>query len=100
MGGSTESALEKEDLLALLDTASQLNSMETLEEVLTNILKLAGSLSSSSAHSVILHDTERNDLYFAAATGPASDKLAGIRIPVGKGKAGEVFSTGLPIVEN
>lgn len=100
MGGSTESALEKDDLLALLDTASQLNSMETLEEVLTNILKLAGSLSSSSAGSVILHDIERNDLYFAAATGPASEKLPGIRIPVDKGKAGEVFSTGIPIVEN
>jgi len=95
-----ESELERQDLLALLDTASQLNSMETLEEVLTNILKLAGSLSDSSAGSVILHDQERNDLYFAAATGPASESLPGIRIPVGKGKAGEVFSSGKPIIEN
>lgn len=95
-----ESSLDREDLLALLDTASQLNSVETLEEVLTNILKLAGSLSRSSAGSVILHDQERNDLYFAAATGPASDSLKGIRIPVGKGKAGQVFATGEPIVEN
>ncbi|MEP6508326.1 MAG: GAF domain-containing protein [Gemmatimonadales bacterium] len=100
MAGPTSSALENADLLALLDTAGQLNSMETLEEVLTNILRLAGSLSKSSAGSVILHDPERNDLYFAAATGPASDKLPGIRIPLGKGKAGEVFSTGVPIVEN
>jgi len=79
---------------------SRMNSMETLEQVLTNILRLAGSLSNSDAGSVILHDIERNDLYFAAATGPASDKLPGIRIPVGKGKAGEVFSTGKPIVES
>jgi class 3 adenylate cyclase len=100
MSGSTESALERSDLLALLDTAGQLNSVDTLQDVLTNILKLAGSLSQSSAGSVILHDQERNDLYFAAATGPASESLAGIRIPVTKGKAGEVFTSGKPIVEN
>ena len=100
MPGSTQSALERNDLLALLETAGQLNSMDTLQDVLTNILKLAGSLSQSSAGSVILHDQERNDLYFAAATGPASDSLTGIRIPVTKGKAGEVFTTGEPVVEN
>src|SRR5688500_16862979 len=95
-----ESALRGADLLALLDTAAQLNTVDTLDEVLTNILMLAGSLSRSAAGSVILHDEERNDLYFAAATGPASETLRGIRIPVGKGKAGQVFSSGIPLVEN
>lgn len=96
----TGSALHEPDLLALLDTAAQLNTVETLDEVLVNILALAGSLSRSLAGSVILHDEERNDLYFAAATGPAADALHGIRIPIGKGKAGEVFASGVPIVED
>jgi len=100
MPAATESSLDKRDLLALLETASQLNSVDTLQEVLTNILKLAGSLSDSSAGSVILHDQARNDLYFAAATGPAQATLPDIRIPVGKGKAGAVFESGTPIIEN
>ncbi|HEX2723649.1 MAG TPA: GAF domain-containing protein [Gemmatimonadaceae bacterium] len=100
MSAPARYALDKEDLQALLDTAGELNSMETLNEVLTNILKLAGSLCNSRAGSVILHDQERNDLYFAAATGPASEKLAGIRIPLGKGKASEVFLTRIPLVED
>lgn len=100
MSVPAESPLGERDLLALLDTAAQLNTVDTLDEVLTNILVLAGSLSKSAAGSVILHDEERNDLYFAAATGPASATLQGIRIPVGKGKAGQVFSSGIPLVEN
>lgn len=100
MTAQAESTLTKEDLLALLDTAGELNAVETLQEALTNILRLAGRLSESSAGSVILHDQERNDLYFAAATGPAAKTLPDIRIPVGKGKAGEVFASGEPIIEN
>ncbi len=100
MAEPTESSLREPDLLALLDTAAQLNTVETLDEVLTNILELAGALSRSAAGSVILYDEERNDLFFAAATGPASETLHGIRIPVNKGKAGQVFSSGVAIVEN
>ena len=63
MDKSTDSALREPDLLALLDTAAQLNTVETLDEVLTNILELAGSLSRSAAGSVILHDEARNGIW-------------------------------------
>jgi class 3 adenylate cyclase/putative methionine-R-sulfoxide reductase with GAF domain len=92
--------MKREDLVALLDTANQLNTMATLEEMLTHILRLAGKLCNAPAGSVLLHDPQRQELYFAAATGPATTELPKIRIPVGKGKAGAVFASGQPLVEN
>ena len=91
---------DETQLLALLDAADQLNSTLSLDEVLRHILTIGGDLTASEAGSVILHDTEHNDLYFAAATGPSANTLPDIRIPVGKGKAGMVFATGESLVEN
>jgi class 3 adenylate cyclase len=98
--GQSGSALGKRELLALLDTANELTATETLQQTLTNILALAGGLLKASGGSVILHDRQRNDLYFAAATGPVADSLRDRHIPVEKTKAGQVFLTGEPIVEN
>lgn len=95
-----ESLLDKRELLALLDSGNQLNARMELHDVLTHILELAGRLSNSEAGSVILYDPRTNDLYFAAATGPVASELPKIRIPVGQGKAGQVFATGVPIMES
>ncbi len=94
------SSLSKRELLALLDTANELTATDTLPQVLVNILSLAGGLLKASAGSVILHDPQRNDLFFAAATGPVADTLAHRHIPIDKTKAGQVFLTGHPVVEN
>jgi class 3 adenylate cyclase/putative methionine-R-sulfoxide reductase with GAF domain len=98
--GDASSLLDRNDLLTLLDATQALKETRTLQDALTRILEVAGALMHSSAGSVILHDHQRNDLYFAAATGPAKDDLSKIRIPIGKGKAGEVFESGNAIVEN
>jgi len=95
-----DSLLGEPELLALLDSASQLNARIELRDVLTHMVALAGELSESAAGSVILHDPARNDLYFAAVTGPSADDLLEMRIPVDKGKAGQVFATGVPLIEN
>src|SRR4051812_8906261 len=98
----TTSLLRPQDLLALLEAANQLNSFETLDRTLRQILDIAARLTESQAGSVILHDPARNDLYFAAAIGPVAGELANVRIPVGKerSKAGAVFETRQPIREN
>src|SRR5262245_19605963 len=96
----TRPNLAPRKLHALLDAADRLTSTLSLSDVLTHILRIGGELTDSEAGSVILHDTEQNDLYFAAATGPSAHEVATIRIPIGKGKAGMVFETGEPIVEN
>jgi class 3 adenylate cyclase len=100
MPAPASSSLSKRELLALLDTANQLTATDTLQEVLMNILSLAGGLLKASAGSVILHDTYRNDLYFAAATGPVADTLRDRHIPIEKTKAGQVFLSGEAVVEN
>ena len=92
--------LGREDLLALLEGADSLNQTIGLPEVLQRILRLAQGLTGSTAGSVILHDARRNDLYFAAATGPVESALPDIRIPVGQGYAGKVFATQEPIRED
>ena len=100
MPASTTSSLSKRELLALLDTANELTATDTLQQALVTILNLAGGLLKASAGSVILYDAQRNDLYFAAATGPVADTLRDRHIPIEKTKAGQVFATGTPIVEN
>ena len=62
MDTDPETLLTNRDLIALLDTANQLNSFETLDRTLTQILNLAAKLTDSQAGSVILHDQPRNDL--------------------------------------
>ena len=93
-------SLSRDDLLALLSASESLKEPRSLRDVLRRILELAGRLTDSAAGSVMLHDPERDDLYFAAATGPAAEQLEYVRVPVTKGKAGQVFRTGQPVVEN
>jgi adenylate cyclase len=92
--------LGADKLQILLDAADRLISTLSLDAVLAHILDIGGELTNSEAGSVILYDTEQENLYFAAATGPTADEVKSIRIPVGKGKAGMVFETGQSIVEN
>jgi adenylate cyclase len=87
-------------LKALLDAVDRLTSALSLDEVLSHILAIGQELTGSQAGSVILHDPGRDELYFAAAAGPAAGEVKDLRIPVGKGKAGMVFARRLSLVEN
>jgi class 3 adenylate cyclase len=92
--------LGRKELLALLEGADTLNETIGLPEVLHRILLLAQELTGAVAGSVILHDARKNDLYFAAATGPAETTLPSVRFAAGHGYAGKVFASGKPIREN
>jgi class 3 adenylate cyclase len=101
MSPTSESLLRPQDLLALLDASTQLNSFETLDRALRQMLTLAARLTGSEAGSVILYDEPRNDLYFAAATGPFADQVRNVRIPMGKRSVAEdVFRNRRPVLEN
>lgn len=97
--GQTD-GIDQQKLRLLLDSANDLASTLTLSEVLDHILRIGGELTDSEAGSLILHDPTRDDLYFAAATGPAAAQVRMLRIPRDKGKAGSVFATGRPLIEN
>jgi len=94
------SDIGSQKLQLLLDSANDLASTLTLSEVLDHILRIGCELTESEAGSVILHDPVRDDLYFAAATGPAAAQVRSLRIPRDMGKAGSVFATGKPLIEN
>ena len=96
----SDSLLTKSQLLALVQSGNSLTSQLELKQVLHSMLEIACDLSGSTAGSVILHDHRYDDLYFAAAIGPAEEDLSSIRIPPEHGKAGRVFTTREPIIEN
>jgi adenylate cyclase len=94
-------ALDAADLLALVDMGRELAAVLDLRALLPRILSRACELTDSPDGSVILYDTERRDLYFAAAAGRDASALLdrwGARrtqgIPVDGSKAGQVFSSG------
>lgn len=92
--------LDAAQLQALLDAVDRLTSARSLDDVLGHILAIGQQLTASQAGSVILHDPKKDELYFAAATGPTAGEVKDLRIPVGKGKAGMVFARRLSIIEN
>ena len=100
MDPAKASLLGQSELLALLESASRLTAKVELADVLNYIILTAGELSMSPAGSIFLHDPERDDLYFAAVTGPAKDELINRHIPIEGSKAGLVFRSGTPLVEN
>jgi adenylate cyclase len=97
--------LSSADLLALVEMGRELAAELDLQALLSRILIRACELTDSPDGSVILHDAERNDLYFAEATGRDAAALleqwgAGRThgVPIDGSKAGQVFTTGRALV--
>jgi adenylate cyclase len=93
------------DLRALVESARALSAELELSGLLDRILERATRLTDSPSASVLLFDPLRNRLYFAAARGPTAPAVLdrwGIDsdqgVPVVGSKAGDVFSTGQPLV--
>lgn len=100
MKPTLSTTLTRSELLKLVESAHHLNAKLSLDELLRSLLKIACDLSNSVAGSVILHDSKRNELYFAAAIGPVAAELPSIRMPPGAGKAGKVFTTKTALIDN
>jgi class 3 adenylate cyclase len=105
MSSSNESTLSAADLLALADMGRDLAAELDLRVLLPRILTRACDLTDSPDGSVILHDPERNDLYFASVTGRDANTLLDQwgpgrdqGIPIEGSKAGQVFTTGRSMV--
>ncbi len=78
------------ELAALNEIGQIINSTLDLRETLTLITTQTNRLLGTQATSVLLYDEERDDLYFAAGSGPGADSLVGRRLPLGQGIAGWV----------
>ena len=82
----------------LLETSRSLSALLDLPPLLQTILDAASDLTHCEEASILLHDPEEDNLYFAAAPWFKQEKLRSLRVPLKGSVAGEAFSSGLPIV--
>ncbi len=99
------SSLSKNDLLNLVQTASELSSKIDLNDLLQLILSKAGELTDSPDCAILLLNSERNSLFFASALGKNSSLLleqfgefSQKQVPLDGSIAGTVFISGKSII--
>ncbi|OQX55729.1 MAG: hypothetical protein B5M53_03970 [Candidatus Cloacimonas sp. 4484_209] len=85
--------------LKVMERVSEVASrIEDFEKTLSELLSLAVEITSSEAGSILLKDNET--IRITAAEGPKASLLKDIKLPLGKGIAGWVAKTGVPILTN
>lgn len=87
-----------EQLERLVELSVTLNSTLNPDALLQLITGTATELLECEAASILLYDEQQPHLYFAAATGSDSRKLAEIPVPIEGSLAGTIFRTNHPII--
>ncbi len=87
-----------EELTSLNKISQAITSTLDLQETLTIITANIRKLLQVDAASVILKDEVQGDLWFAAASGAASEFVVGKRLPLGQGVMGWVAENGQPLL--
>src|SRR6202167_995710 len=75
-----------------------LTSSLQLDQVLRTIMEKINEVLRPDTWSLLLMDTDKQELYFQIATGKGAEKLKDLRIRVGQGLAGWVAQTGEAVV--
>ena len=83
-----------EQTTLLYDISLMLTSTLNLDKVLRVTMEATVSMVQGEAGSVMLLDEETGELVFAAAAGPAGEKLIGAHLPAGAGLAGRALREG------
>lgn len=94
----TENLLEK--MHRLMEFSAIINSSLDTSHVRERAIKAATELLRADAGSLLLVDSETNELYFEVATGVKGDKLKEIRLKAGEGIAGWVAQSGEHVIIN
>ncbi|MEW8156933.1 MAG: GAF domain-containing protein, partial [Candidatus Thiodiazotropha endolucinida] len=99
--------LTRDDFQALAQSSRALTKELSLEILLNTILDTAGKLTNSPETSIILRNERQPTLYFAAATGEEAEWVLSSfglhsdqQVPIDGSKAGEVYKSGVSMVEN
>ena len=99
--------ISRDELGELLDLAGELSTQVDYRKVVKAILERACAFTNSPEGSILLYDSIRKGLYFAAALGPKRNELLGKfgersnqRIPLEGSKAGQAFRTGEIVVSS
>ena len=88
---------EKPDLRAAV-AAGVVGSEESFRALLAAIVEVARSIFGARASSILLLDTDTEELVFEAVAGEGEETLLGTRFPAGKGIGGWVLATRTPLV--
>jgi diguanylate cyclase (GGDEF)-like protein len=87
-----------DELQALNEIGRALTSTLELPEVLRLVMGRAKDLLRVARFSLLLVDEKTHELRFEVASGPGSEKLASLRMPMGDGIAGWVALEGQPVL--
>ena len=87
------SSLDRRTLLGLLDASRAIISVPHLPQVLERVVEQATTVLRAEAASVLLYDSQREELVFRAATGPKGEELVGERFDGKRGIAGQAMRT-------
>jgi signal transduction histidine kinase len=87
-------------LARLVEISVTLNSKLELESILEYILDTAAELLDCEAASILLYDSDKDRLWFAAATGSSPKQLAEISVPLENSIAGSIFQSNEPLIIN
>lgn len=83
--------------LQLFEVSLEMNSTILKRDLLAKIMETSSRVMNAEASSVILVDTEKNELYFELATGEKGDEVQEIRLKIDEGIAGWVAGSGKPV---
>jgi signal transduction histidine kinase len=89
---------QTEEMRFLNDVGRVLASTLNLERVLTSIMEQVDEMLKVEAGSLLLTDPATGDLVFQIALGEKASEVKPFRLPKGQGIAGQVASTGEPLV--
>jgi hypothetical protein len=84
------------ELAALFDTAGDLASLRSVDDVLTAIVRRARQLLGTDVSYLTLHDDTRGDTYMRVTDGSVSARFQALRLPMGAGLGGLVAQTAAP----
>ena len=89
---------QTEEMRFLNDVGRVLASTLNLDKVLTSIMEQVDEMLKVEAGSLLLSDPATGDLVFQIALGEKSNEVKPFRVPKGQGIAGQVASSGKPLV--
>jgi len=90
--------IETNEVSVFHELGKALTSSLQLDQVLRTIMEKINEVLRPDTWSLLLMDTEKQELYFQIATGKGADALKDVRIKVGQGLAGWVAKSGEAVV--
>jgi signal transduction histidine kinase/putative methionine-R-sulfoxide reductase with GAF domain len=95
-----ESQRHAHQLSTLNEVTRQLTSTLNQEPLLLNILESAVEILNCESGSLLMVDSQTDELVFKVTVGPVAQDLTNVRLPPGTGEAGKAVKTRLPVLVN